>query len=151
MIFLLLLLSLPLQAMEPVLNHNDDQAGKIIDVFLNGNGDQLKEAVVPKLSQKIAVARVEQPLVMARMPNIVTNRLVENNVLIMRAERSPSTEEVFNFAERMLATSLHEVIEEKELELKSSERKKCCMGVIAIAGAAGTIAATIAAILTSCH
>lgn len=130
---------------------NTAQAGKIIDVFLNGNGEKLKPSVVPKLSQKLAIARAEEPKLVQGLPRIINNTLIEGNVLVMRAERSASTEQVFEFAERMLAASLHEVIQEKELELKSSEKKKVCLGVIAVAEGVGIVAASIAAILVSIY
>lgn len=128
-----------------------NQANRIIDVFFNGNGDRLKEKVVPKLSQKLVQAREESPKLLGRLPNIINNTLQTGNVLVVRSERSPSSEEVFAFAERMLTASLHEVIEERELELKSSEKKKTCLGIVAIAEGVGIVAASLAAILLAIY
>ena len=130
---------------------NTNQAARIIDVFFNGNGEELKPIVVPKLSQKLAIARHSSPMLVSRLPNIIDNVPQENNTIVVRAERSPSSEEVFAFAERMLTASLHEIILEKELELESSEKKKKCLGVIAVAEGVGIVTASIAAILLAIY
>jgi hypothetical protein len=112
------------------------QAEFLVDVYFNGKAETLKPQIVRKLTKKIEESPHRDSISLTDLKPKVTENV------------TPHEKVVLEYADQLLATTLHEVLADKEVEVREETRKKKYAMIAAIAGGLGTLGTALAAVLT---
>lgn len=138
------LITLPLHAMEVELAVNPikegasygQQAEFMVDLYFKEDAHALKPRIVPKLTRKLEESPQKDSLSLIELPKKREHPM------------TPKEMAVLEFADKLLATTLHEILAEKEVEALAEARKKKYAMMAAVAGGIGTLGTALIALLT---
>ena len=113
----------------------EQQAEFMVDVYFNGSAQALKPKIVPKLTRKLEESPHRHSISLAELPHK------------KKEDINPQEKAVLEYADQLLATAIHEVLADKEVEVEQETKKKKYAMIAAIAGGVGTLGTAIAAAL----
>lgn len=121
---------------------------RIVDMYFNGNGAKLKEAIIPKLEKKVEDFKEDHPVGHLNLLRITSMHNDPSSVPLRRQDVSLSDAQLYMIAEKLLTSALHEVMVDKDKKIEAEEKRGKIKTIIAMVSSAGTFLGAVGIILS---
>lgn len=120
------------------------RANRILDIYFSDSDSAFRPHLVPKISRKLTEARESTPRLIDKIVKLDTPPLSESSEHSFHGDP-----ELKKFTEKLIASSIQEVLEEKEAEKELELRKKKYALIGTALGILGTLTSGAVALITN--